>query len=139
MTGAFPQPGQVFSYHYLWKWQQDAGETEGRKPRPSCVTVVVRNQSGQTVMFIAPITSKDPGPERAALSIPQIEAGRANLETSLPLWVMVDELNVDVLETSFTLESRTPLGSFGPGFTTKIVEAIQTVRQSRKLDLAKRT
>ena len=64
MTADFPAAGQVFDYHYLWKWQADRGETEGRKKRPSCVVIVVTNRAGQHVMFIAPVTSKapDPGP-----------------------------------------------------------------------------
>ncbi|MBY5412804.1 hypothetical protein HFO98_31140 [Rhizobium leguminosarum] len=29
------RPGEVISYPYLWAWQQQRGETEGRKQRPS--------------------------------------------------------------------------------------------------------
>ena len=81
MTADFPVAGQVFDYHYLWKWQADRGETEGRKIRPSCVVIVVTDRAGHHVMFIAPITSKAPDPGRTALEIPETEARRAGLDT----------------------------------------------------------
>lgn len=139
MTAEFPTSGQVFDYHYLWKWQADRGETEGRKKRPSCMALVVVNGEGQHVLFILPITSKAPGKDRLALAIPETEAHRAKLDTGLPLWIMVDELNVDVLETSYTLESRTVRGQFGPAFTDAVLRAVQSVRKTGKLDISNRT
>ena len=139
VTADFPAAGQVFDYHYLWKWQADRGETEGRKKRPSCVTIVIANQAGHHVMFIAPITSKAPGPGRAALDIPQTEARRARLDSDLPLWVVLDELNADVLETSYTLEDRSPRGSFSAAFTDAILREIQRVRAAGRLKLSRRT
>ena len=115
MTADFPVAGQVFDYHYLWKWQADRGETEGRKKRPSCVVVVVTDVAGHHVMFIAPITSKAPDPGRTALEIPETEARRAGLDTNLQLWVILDELNADILEASYTLEDRSARGSFRSG------------------------
>lgn len=138
MTGDFPAVGQVFDYHYLWKWQADRGETEGRKKRPSCVTVVVVNAAGQHILFIAPITSKYLIDARVALEIPETEARRARLDTKVPLWVMLDELNVDVLETSYTVEDRTARGSFSPGFTAIMVRSIQALRAEGKLSLKNR-
>lgn len=103
MTTDIPSAGQVFDYHYLWKWQADRGETEGRKKRPSCVVVVVTNAAGQHVLFIAPITSKAPDEDRSALLVPETEARRAKLATDVRLWVILDEMNADVLEQSYTL------------------------------------
>ena len=40
MSGRF-LPGQVISYPYLWAWQHERGETEGRKSRPTCVVIAV--------------------------------------------------------------------------------------------------
>ena len=134
----FPAPGDVFDDHYLWKWQAQAGETEGRKSRPSCVAIVVQNAGGETVMFIAPISSQSPTAGRLALRVPETEAHRANIDTTAPLWVMVDELNVDILEKSYTLESRDPRGEFSPAFTIKIVRAVQAVRKTGRLDLTDR-
>ena len=139
VTADFPAAGQVFDYHYLWKWQADRGETEGRKKRPSCVVIVVTNQAGQHLMFIAPITSKAPGPGRTALEIPETEARRARLDSDVPLWVILDELNADILETSYTLEERSPRGSFSPAFTDAILREVQRLRTAGRLKLSRRT
>jgi hypothetical protein len=134
----FPAAGQVFDYHYLWKWQADRGETEGRKKRPSCVVIVVTNATGHHVMFIAPITGKAPDAGRIALQIPETEARRAKLDTHLPLWVILDELNVDVLETSYTLEDRSARGVFSPAFTDAILRGVQRLRAAGRLGLSNR-
>ena len=139
MTADFPAAGQVFDYHYLWKWQTDRGETEGRKKRPSCVVIVVTNQAGQHVMFIAPITSKSPDEGRVALEIPETEARRARLDSDVPLWVVLDELNADILENSYTIEERSPRGSFGAAFTDAILREVQRLRATGGLKLSSRT
>ncbi len=134
-----PVAGQIFDYHFLWKWQAEQGETEGRKKRPSCVVVVVANNEGQHVLFLAPITSKAPGSGRSALEIPETEARRANLDAGVSLWVVLDELNVDILEASYTLEDRSPRGSFGPAFVDAIIRGVQRVRVTGKLSLSERS
>jgi hypothetical protein len=139
VTAEFPAAGQVFEYHYLWKWQSDRGETEGRKKRPSCVVIVVVNEAGHHVMFIAPITSKTPDQNRTALEIPETEVRRAQLDGHLSLWVMLDELNADVLEASYTIEDRSPHGSFSPAFTGAILRGVQQLRAAGRLKLSKRT
>lgn len=139
MTADFPKAGQVIEYHYLWKWQADRGETEGRKKRPSCVVLVVKNHSGNHFLFIAPITSKEPVAGRQAIEIPETEARRAQLDRHIRLWIMVDELNADILEQSYTLEDRKPRGQFSSAFTDKIIRAVQAVRAEGLLRLSKRT
>lgn len=139
MSADFPVAGQVFDYHYLWKWQADRGETEGRKKRPSCVVIVIKNEADHHVMFIAPITSKTPDQGRTALEIPETEARRAQLDSSLSLWVILDELNADVLEASYTIEDRSPRGAFSPAFTDAILRSVQQLRAAGRLTLFKRT
>lgn len=138
MTADFPAAGQVFDYHYLWKWQADRGETEGRKKRPSCVVIVVADRAGHHVMFIAPITSKAPDPGRTALEIPETEARRAGLDANLRLWVILDELNADILEASYTLEDRSARGSFSPAFTAAILRGVWHLRAAGGMRLSNR-
>ena len=139
MTGDFPEPGQVFEYHYLWHWQKKRGETEGRKKRPCCMTIVVTNAHGQHVLFIAPITSKSPEKDRTAVAIPETEAKRAKLDAVIPLWIMVDEMNADILEASYILEDRTARGQFSSAFTDMVIHSAQEVRQAGKMRLSDRT
>ena len=101
--------------------------------------IVVTNQAGQHVMFVAPITSKAPGEGRVALEIPETEARRARLDSDVPLWVILDELNADILETSYTLEERSARGSFSPAFTDAILREVQRLRAAGRLKLSRRT
>lgn len=72
-----PSAGEVFRYPFLWKREQMAGETEGRK------------------------------------------------------WVMLDEINTDILERSYVWEDRTPIGTFSSVFTSKIQSNLIALARSR--------
>lgn len=138
MAGDFPQPGQVIDYHYLWKWQDQRGETEGRKKRPSCVVVVAVDHNGLHHLFIAPITTKEPPNDRLAVLIPETEARRAKLDADIRLWVIVDEVNYDILEQSYTLEDRVPRGRFSPIFVEHLASIIKKIHSERTLGIAAR-
>lgn len=129
-----PTPGDIFSYPYLWHWQDQRGETEGRKPRPSCLALAVQNSQGETVLFIVPITSTEPDPQRAAILVPVLEARRANLDMDIPLWVIVDEVNTDIWERSYYLEDRTPQGRFSDQFTRQVLRRLrEELARNRRL------
>lgn len=139
MGNDFPKAGQVFDYHYLWKWQDARGESEGRKVRPCCMALVVVNEQGKHLLFIAAITSKAPEASRIGVAIPETEAHRARLDIHVPLWIMIDELNVDILESSYTLEERSPRGQFSHTFTETVIRKLQDIRRSKNLSITTRT
>ena len=87
-----PAAGEVFRYPFLWKREQMAGETEGRKTRPVCIAVTVAKSDSETVVFILPITTQPPLPSRKCIEVPQIESQRVGLETHVRKWVMLDEI-----------------------------------------------
>lgn len=128
-----PSAGDVFRYPYLWHRQSESGETEGRKTRPSCVAVTSRTEHGETILFLVPITSQKPHADRVAVPVPLIEVKRADLETDKPLWIIVDEVNVDVWERSWYLEDRTPQGHFGAAFVKTIQRLLQQARSAPKV------
>lgn len=115
-----PTAGEVFRYPFLWKREELSGETEGRKKRPVCIAVTVAKQDGETVVFILPITTQPPQPARHALEVPEIESQRVGLETHVRKWIMLDEVNTDIVERSYVWDDRKPLGAFSPAFTAKI-------------------
>jgi len=115
-----PKPGEVFRYPFLWKRQEAGGESEGRKKRPVCIAVTVTNLDGETVVFILPITTQPPMPRRHAIEIPQIESQRVGLELHVRKWVMLDEINTDIVERSWVWDDRRPLGAFSSAFTARI-------------------
>jgi hypothetical protein len=125
-----PAAGQVFRYPFLWKRQQVAGETEGRKARPVCIAVTVANRDGETLVFILPITTQPPLPGRHALEVPQIESQRVGLEAHVRKWVMMDEINTDIVERSYVWEDRKALGAFSPAFTDRLRKALLALVKS---------
>jgi hypothetical protein len=125
-----PAAGEVFRYPFLWKRQQLAGETEGRKARPVCIAVTVANRNDETLVFILPITTQAPLPGRLALEVPQLESQRVGLETHVRKWVMLDEINTDIVERSYVWADRKALGAFSPSFTSRLRSALLALVKS---------
>lgn len=133
-------PGQIIAYPYLWAWQQERGETEGRKTRPTCVVVAVRGASdGLRYLVLLAITTQPPQSGRVALDIPDIERRRASLGDLSRCWIVVDEYNYDVAERSWYIEpGGHTLGRFSKAFVVKIAtafaEAQTSARRVNRLD-----
>lgn len=134
-----PTAGEVFRYPFLWKREELSGETEGRKKRPVCIAVTVAKQDGETVVFILPITTQPPQPARHAIEVPEIESQRVGLETHVRKWIMLDEVNTDIVERSYVWEDRKPLGAFSPAFTAKIRVDLLALAKSGAAKLVDRT
>ena len=65
-------------------------------------------------------------------------SSRLTLMGLVALKDVIDEVNVDVLERSFSFEDRTPLGRFGCGFTRQVQHALREARRATRLDLVPR-
>lgn len=125
--------GDVWSYEYLWKREFDAGLENGRKPRPTALVATAIGQDGRTNLFILAITSKRPAADRIALEVPEIERARAGLDRDMPLWVILDEYNHEILETSFHLDPAGKLGSFSGVFSQKALAAFVEVAKAQQV------
>lgn len=127
------QPGQILSYPYLWAWQSDAGETEGRKSRPVCVAVAIRRaEDGRTHLLILAITTKAPEHGSVALEIPDIERRRVGLDDFKSCWIILDEYNYDIAETSWYIEpQREPPGRFSKSFMMKVAAGFRQAARLR--------
>lgn len=131
--------GDVLDYPYLWDWQYQRGETEGRKDRPCCVTLVVPLKNGQTRLYLLPITTTEPAQGEPSLEVPEIEAKRAGLDLGVRKWVMLSEWNADLLDQSFYLDRRQEKrGSFSKPFLDKILMALRPLLASRALSTVRR-
>ena len=112
--------GEIIAYSYLWRWQAEKGETEGRKDRPVCVALPLR-KNGVTHLFLLAITGTRPRVDQKCLVIPEIEARRAGLRDWKEGWVILSECNYDVAEQSFYIDpARAPYGRFSEAFTARI-------------------
>lgn len=125
-------PGQIIAYPYLWAWQHERGETEGRASRSTCVVVAVQGASdGFKHLVLLAITTQPPQPGRVALDIPDIERRRAGLGDLRRCWIIVDEYNYDVAERSWYIEQGgLALGRFSKAFVMKIATAFAEARRS---------
>ncbi len=100
--------GEIISaYPYLWLWQRDRFETEGRKERPVCVAVAVKGVDGLTHLALLAITGTPPRADQRAVEIPPLEIRRIGLKEHKQAWIIVSEYNYDILEKSFSLDIRT--------------------------------
>lgn len=127
--------GAVLIFPYLWAREAAQGETEGRKPRPVAVGVRIPRPNEEDVLVLFPITSKEPPRGRFAAEIPDIEKRRAGLDSTLRLWIILDEYNQDIVGRSFYLEPEPPLGYFSKAFFLPLLQAFITRRaQARIVD-----
>ncbi|MBX3486222.1 type II toxin-antitoxin system PemK/MazF family toxin [Phenylobacterium sp.] len=86
-----PAPGLVVSYAYLWKDQASAGADEGRKDRPCAIVLTARDEDGDTVVYVAPITHSAPR-DPTAVQIPPAVKRRLGLDAGAS-WIITRELN----------------------------------------------
>ena len=86
-----PEPGLVISYAYLWDYESQRGQDEGRKDRPSVITLAVqRRQDDETTVTVLPITHRPPQDGRAAVEIPRNVKHHLGLDDGRS-WVVVSE------------------------------------------------
>ena len=66
-----PAIGLVIRYDFLWSHERDKGYQEGAKERPCViVTSIVRKETGDTEVLVAPITHSPPQEGTVAIEIP---------------------------------------------------------------------
>lgn len=133
MTDA-PRVGDVLLYPYLWLTQQAAGETEGRKERPTVVALRIdRAGPTGTGLLLVAISSQPPREDQIAIEVPQMELHRAGLDRARPAWAYVSEYNTDVLEQSFYLDrGAEPIGRLSRSFVQQIAGALARTIRERK-------
>ncbi len=116
----------ISSYPYLWLWQRDRGETEGRKDRPVCVALAVRSADGLTHLALLAITGTPPRSDQVAVELPPLEIRRLGLSEFKQAWIVVSEYNYDILEQSFSLGSSQRDGRrLSPGFLKTVLRAFR--------------
>jgi hypothetical protein len=127
MARDLPPQGSVIQYPYLWVRQRNAGETEGRKSRPVCLILRIKDPKRAIHhLILLPITSQQPQPDQVALEIPDIERRRAGLTRYSRAWIIVGEYNYDIAEQSYYYEPNSPvLGAFSAPFLREIATAVR--------------
>lgn len=123
-----PAVGDIIHYSYLWSYERQAGNEEGRYARP-CLVIQVSN-TDPPVIRVCPISSKDTPQDQA---LPLSDGARAALGLTKPSWIVFRESNVfawpgpDI--RSIPDESRQKgafwrYGVLGPNTLGKVAEAL---------------
>jgi hypothetical protein len=127
--------GSLYRFNYLWSREHSNGEVSGRKARPACL--VVRSSTTPAVLYLFPVTSREPPADVIALAISKGECRFASLDH--PSWIVIEEYNrVDETEL-YDFESLTPIGQFSPSFMLHIAAAIKRAAQLERLTGVPRT
>jgi hypothetical protein len=86
-----PEPGLVISYAYLWDYEAEGGQDEGRKNRPCVIALAVERQpDGETLVTVLPVTHRPPDNPAAAVEIPHAVKRHLGLDDARS-WVVVAE------------------------------------------------
>ncbi|MCK8788153.1 hypothetical protein M0638_27775 [Roseomonas sp. NAR14] len=95
MTWPEPRPGLVIRYAYLWDREARAGQEEGAKDRPCAVVLAVRDEDGDTRVYVLPITHAAPHDPAEAVELPAAVKRHLGLDEARS-WVVLTEANVFV-------------------------------------------
>ena len=112
--------GSVIACEYLWRREALAGQVEGIKRRHCAVAVRVPGQL-HDMIYLMPLTTKMPDTDTLSVEVPQIEKKRSGLDPDIRQWVVLQELNVDIIPGSFVLEPDAVLGSFSKAFFQSVL------------------
>lgn len=86
-----PEPGLIISYAYVWDHEAQSGQEEGRKDRPCVIALAIeRQQDGETLVTVLPVTHRPPEDTSAAVEIPRAVKKHLGLDDERS-WVIVSE------------------------------------------------
>lgn len=86
-----PEPGLIISYAYVWDHEAQSGQEEGRKDRPCVIALAIeRQQDGETLVTVLPVTHRPPDDPAAAVEIPRAIKKHLGLDDERS-WVIVSE------------------------------------------------
>ena len=126
-----PPNGSIIRYAYLWKWQRDNHETEGRKERPVCLALSLPH-GDHTALILLAISGTPPRSDQTTLAIPELERRRAGLSAWRDAWITVSEYNFDIAEKSYYYDPNPEvLGAFSKGFLAQVAIAFRPFTTSK--------
>jgi hypothetical protein len=137
-----PEPGLIISYAYLWDHEAQSGQEEGRKDRPCVIALAVeRQQDGETLVTVLPVTHRPPEDAAAAVEIPRVVKQHLGLDDDRS-WVVVSEGDqfvwpgYDLRKVRNT--DRYDYGYLPPRFFNQILDAFKAWHRANKVRLTSR-
>jgi hypothetical protein len=137
-----PEPGLIISYAYLWEHEAQSGQEEGRKDRPCVIALAVeRQQDGETLVTVLPVTHRPPEDAAAAVEIPHAVKQHLGLDDDRS-WAVVSEGDqfvwpgYDLRKVRST--DRYDYGFLPPRFFEQILKAFKAWQRGNKARIALR-
>ena len=87
-----PEPGLVIRYAFLWREAAARGQEEGDKDRPCAIVLATRDDQGDTVVVVLPITHTPPGNPDLAVEVPAATKRRLGLDDDRS-WIVLTDAN----------------------------------------------
>ncbi len=138
-----PELGLVISYAYLWSSEADEGREEGLKDRPCALVLSTKNEGGETVVAVVPVTHSPPARPKAD-EIPPVVKNRLGLDEARS-WIVVSEINrfvwpgPDLRPVSSAEPERFEYGFLSPGVYRQVLERFEATVAARRLRTIRRT
>lgn len=126
---SIPTVGHVIKYAYLWWNEHRKGQEEGLKDRPCSVVLNRKDEQGQTVLYVLPITHTPPTETDQAIEIPAATKRRLGLDDERS-WIITTEYN------KFTWPGydirKAPTGTYSYGLLPEnlIKQIIESVKRN---------
>ncbi len=141
-----PETGLVIRYAYLWRSEAERGLEEGQKDRPCAVVLAHHRQdSGEIVVVVAPITHREPASDPNALEIPFSVKRRLGLDDARS-WIVTNDVNSFIWPGPDlrNVDPRKPNAGFAYGFlpyglAREMVKRIRLQMMAGGIGLVKRT
>ncbi len=139
-----PEPGLVISYAYLWHAEHRDGREEGGKDRPCALVLVHRDEGGDRVVAVVPVTHRMPRRPEEAVEIPAIVKRRLGLDEARS-WIVVSEINrfvwpgPDLRPVSPAEPERFAYGFLPPALFRQVIERLQATVTARRIRAVRRT
>jgi mRNA-degrading endonuclease toxin of MazEF toxin-antitoxin module len=87
-----PEPGLVIRYAFLWREAAPRGQEEGDKDRPCAIVLTTRDDQGDTVVVVLPITHSPPRNPDLAVEVPAATKRRLGLDDDRS-WIVLTDAN----------------------------------------------
>lgn len=139
-----PEPGLVVSYAYLWHAEHREGRVEGRKDRPCALVLSHRDEGGDRIVAVVPVTHRVPRRPEEAVEIPAVVKRRLGLDEARS-WIVVSEINrfvwpgPDLRPVSPAEPERFAYGFLPPTLFRQVIERLQATATARRLRAVRRT
>ncbi len=132
-----PSSSLVISYSYLWEAEYRTGREEGTKDRPCAVVLAVREEDGDFVVTVAPITHAAPRDPSDAIELSRASERSLGLDDARS-WIVCTELNrfvspgPDLHPSSRSRPGQFVYGSLPRATLTDVLQRLTELRARRR-------